>query len=104
MAVPTPMIFPVPMVEARAVTRAPNWLTSPSESGSGVKDSRMAVPIFFWMPPVMTVIRRWVPKSRTIMGHPQIAASTALMPFMIVCAIFSIFVPLFFFCQVFRFS
>ena len=31
-AVRTPMIFPVPIVEVSAVVRAPNWLTSPSAS------------------------------------------------------------------------
>ena len=38
-AVPTPMMLLVPMVEARAVVRAWNWLTSPGESGSLVKDN-----------------------------------------------------------------
>ena len=33
-AVPTPMILPVPIVDASAVARAPNWLTSPSAPSS----------------------------------------------------------------------
>ena len=45
-AVPTPMMLPVPMVEASAVVRAWNWLTSPGASGSLVKESLMAVPSF----------------------------------------------------------
>ena len=79
MAVPTPMMLPVPMVEARAVVRAWNWLTSPGESGSLVTDSRMPVNSLRWMKPVRTVINRWVPSSRTIMGIPQIKSSSQLM-------------------------
>ena len=46
MAVPTPIIFPVPMVEARAVVSAANWLISPLESGSLVTESLMPVKVF----------------------------------------------------------
>ena len=42
MAVPTPMILPVPRVEAREVERAAKGLISPSESGSLVRESRIA--------------------------------------------------------------
>src|SRR5699024_2526895 len=41
MAVPTPIIFPVPIVAARAVVSAPNCDTSPSASGSFVTDRRI---------------------------------------------------------------
>ena len=71
MAVPTPMIFPVPMVEARAVVRAANWLISPWESGSLVTDRRMPVKVLRWINPVRKVRKRWVPKRRPIMGMPQ---------------------------------
>ena len=76
MAVPTPMMLPVPMVEARAVVSAWNWLTSPGESGSRVTDRRMPVKVLRWIKPVRTVINRWVPSSRTIMGMPQIKPSS----------------------------
>ena len=42
MAVPTPTMLPVPMVEESAVVSAPNWETSPSESSSRVTLMRMA--------------------------------------------------------------
>ena len=45
-AVATPMMFPVPMVAARAVAREPNCDTSPVAPGSRVTDSFMAVKIF----------------------------------------------------------
>ena len=51
------MIFPVPIVEARAVVRAPNWLTSPSALVSLVTDRRMAVPILRWITPVRMVMK-----------------------------------------------
>ena len=78
-AVPTPMMFPVPMVEDRAVVRAPNWDTSPSESSSFVTDSLMALKISFWMKPVRTVMKMCVPNSRMISGQPHRKLSTALM-------------------------
>ena len=55
-AVPTPMMLPVPMVEERAVVSAPNWETSPSASGSLVTDSLMALKMSFWMKPVRNVM------------------------------------------------
>ena len=58
MEVPTPMMLPVPMVEARAVVRAANWETSPSASGSRVTERRMAVSSLRWMPRVRTVMNR----------------------------------------------
>ena len=78
MAVPTPMIFPVPMVEDRAVVRAPNWDTSPSESSSRVTESRMALKISFWIKPVRKVMKMCVPNSRMISGQPHRKLSTAL--------------------------
>ena len=71
MAVPTPMIFPVPIVEARAVVRAPNWLTSPSALVSLVTDRRMAVPILRWITPVRMVMKIWVPRSKMIIHQPH---------------------------------
>ena len=90
MAVPTPMIFPVPMVEASAVVRAPNWLMSPWASGSFVTDSLMAVKVFFWIKPVRTVINRWVPNRRMIMGGPH---RYPLIKVIKVCMAFSIDSP-----------
>ena len=40
-AVATPTMFPVPMVAASAVARAPNWLTSPLPYSSFWTDKRM---------------------------------------------------------------
>ena len=45
MAVPTPMMLPVPMVDARAVVRAWNWLTSPGASWSLRTDRRIPVKV-----------------------------------------------------------
>ena len=45
-AVATPIILPVPIVAAKDVANAPNWLTSPVESGSFVTDSFIALKIF----------------------------------------------------------
>ena len=45
MAVATPTMLPVPMVAARAVARAPNWLTSPCSVLSLVTESLMALNI-----------------------------------------------------------
>ena len=41
-AVATPTMEPVPIVPAKAVTSAPNWLTSPSLSSSLTTDILMA--------------------------------------------------------------
>ena len=65
------MIFPVPIVEARAVVRAPNWLTSPSALVSLVTDRRMAVPILRWITPVRMVMKIWVPRSKMIIHQPH---------------------------------
>ena len=45
-AVATPTMLPVPMVAARAVESAPNWLTSPSPFRSFTKDSRTPFHIY----------------------------------------------------------
>ena len=42
-AVDTPTMLPVPMVAASAVISAPNWLMSPSPSGSRRNEMRIAV-------------------------------------------------------------
>ena len=75
------MIFPVPIVEARAVVRAPNWLTSPSESVSLVTDRRMAVPIFRWITPVRIVIKICVPRSKMIIHQPHTRLSIWFITF-----------------------
>ncbi len=54
-AVPTPMILPVPIVEARAVVNAWNWLTSPAELSSFVMESFMPNGTFLWINPVLYV-------------------------------------------------
>ena len=46
-AVPTPMILPVPIVEDSAVVSAPNWETSPCASGSRVTESLIALKMSF---------------------------------------------------------
>ena len=74
-AVPTPMILPVPMVEARAVVSAPNWLTSPSASGSFATERRIPVNIFLWINPVRIVMKICVPRSSRIIHHPQTRVS-----------------------------
>ena len=56
MAVPTPTMLPVPMVEDSAVVSAPNWETSPSESSSLVTLMRIALKMSFWMNPVRIVM------------------------------------------------
>ena len=86
-AVPTPMIFPVPIVEASAVVSAPNWLTSPSASVSLVTDKRIAVPIFLWITPVRIVMKMCVPSSRRIIHQPHTRLSSLLMKFAIVLII-----------------
>ena len=77
-AVPTPMMLPVPIVEDSAVVRAPNWETSPSESSSAVTDILMALKISFWIKPVRIVIKICVPNSRMIRGHPHKKLSMVL--------------------------
>ena len=46
-AVPTPIILPVPMVAARAVVNAPNCDTSPSASGSFATDNLIPLDMVF---------------------------------------------------------
>ena len=71
MAVPTPTMLPVPIVDDSAVVSAPNWDTSPSESSSRVTLILMALKMSFWMKPVRIVMKMWVPKSSTISGQPH---------------------------------
>ena len=71
MAVPTPMMFAVPTVEARAVVSAPNCETSPGASGSLVTESFMALKMSFCTKPVLKVIKRCVPSKRIICGQPH---------------------------------
>ena len=79
MAVATPTMLPVPMVAESAVVSAPNWLMSPSASGSFVMESLMASGSLRWMNPVRAVRNRWLPRRSTIMGTPQTNPSTASM-------------------------
>ena len=95
MAVPTPIMLPVPMVEARAVVSAPNWDTSPAPSTSLVTESLMPKPSLRWIKPVLMVIKRWVPNSSTNSqgphSHPSIVPTTfvnfsiKLLPFYLIC-------------------
>ncbi len=78
-AVATPMIFPVPMVAARAVVSAPNCETSPSPSGSGVTDNLIPLKVYFWMNPVLTVQNTCVPSNTMIRGKPHSQPSIALI-------------------------
>ena len=57
MAVPTPTILPVPMVEDSAVVKAPNWDTSPSVPSSRVTLMRIALKMSFWIKPVRIVMK-----------------------------------------------
>ena len=50
-AVATPTMFPVPIVAARAVVSAPNWLTSPAPSFWRRSEILMAVQRYRWMKP-----------------------------------------------------
>ena len=104
MAVPTPTMLPVPMVDARAVVRAWNWLTSPGASGSRVMDSLMPVQVLRWMTPVRTVMNTWVPKSRTIMGRPQMKSSSQLMKLMMISTRSPLFSLVYWFCSSHFFS
>ena len=78
MAVPTPTMLPVPMVEDRAVVSAPNWLTLPVASGSGVTDSLMALKTSFWMKPVRMVMKMCVPNRMMMRGQPHRKSETAV--------------------------
>ena len=86
-AVATPTMFPVPIVAARAVVSAPNWLTSPAPSFSRLKEILMAVQRCRWGKPRRNVRKRCVPKSRMMRGQPQMkslplarSCSMAAMP------------------------
>ncbi len=70
-AVATPMMLPVPMVAARAVARAPNWLTSPFESPSLLTDRAIPLKIFRWGNFRRMVKKTWVPSRMIIMGQPH---------------------------------
>ena len=50
----------------------------------------MAVKVFFWIKPVRTVINRWVPNRRMIMGGPH---RYPLIKVIKVCMAFSIDSP-----------
>ena len=71
MAVATPMMLPVPMVAARAVANAPNWLTSPFADESDLTDRRMAVSSLRCGNRNRMVMNTWVPSRMMTMGHPQ---------------------------------
>ena len=87
MAVATPMMFPVPIVAARAVANDENCDTSPVASGSRCTDSRMALSICLCGKCNRIVRKRWVPKSRIIMGQPHnrelVTEKNSLMVFML---------------------
>ena len=70
-AVATPTMLPVPMVAARAVAKAPNWLTSPSALLSSFTERRMPVRSLRCGIRSRKVRNTWVPSSRIIIGHPQ---------------------------------
>ena len=70
-AMATPTMLPVPMVAARAVASAPNWLTSPSESLSFLSERRMACSTLRCGKRRRMVRKMCVPKSSKIIGQPQ---------------------------------
>ena len=72
-------MLPVPIVAARAVVSAPNWVMSPlaSEGSSLVTDILMPVPSFLWMKPVRTVMKMCVNSSSKIMIGPHTKPSIA---------------------------
>jgi len=55
MAVPTPIMFPVPIVEDSAVASAPNWAISPGLPLSRANVSFNPSPSLRWMNPVLKV-------------------------------------------------
>ena len=84
MAVPTPMMLPVPMVEARAVVRA--WKLAHVAGGVRVAGHRQAdagEELALDEAGARRHETGWVPSSRTIMGMPQIKSSSQLMKLMI---------------------
>ena len=70
-AVATPMMFPVPIVAARAVASAPNCDTSPFCDLSRWTERRMAVNNLRCGKRRRMVRKMWVPSSNTIIGQPQ---------------------------------
>jgi len=59
-------------VDGRAVARAPNWLTSPSASGSLATERRIPLlMVFHWINLVRIVINTWVPSRRKIIPQPH---------------------------------
>ena len=70
-AVATPIMFPVPIVAARAVARAPNCDTSPFCDLSRCTERRMAVNSLRCGKRRRMVRKTWVPRSSTIIGQPQ---------------------------------
>jgi hypothetical protein len=91
MAVPTPTMFPVPIVEANAVVKAPNWETSPTLFLSRVTESFIPSPSLRWINPVLKVKKMWVPTSKTNSHGPQ----TQPLTIPTICANFSIISPYF---------
>ena len=88
-AVPTPTIFPVPMVAASDVAKAAKAETSPSASLSFVTDNFIPfVNVGIWINFSLTVKYRCVPKSSTIMPHPHTYPSTVWMNWLILSNIF----------------
>ncbi len=71
-AVATPTMLPVPIVAARAVVRAPNWLTSPFPSDERPREIRIPLPIYLWMNRRRKVRTMCVPNRRMSRGYPQI--------------------------------
>ena len=74
------MMLPVPIVAASAVASAPNWEMSPWLPSSTVVDNLMALTVWRWMKRRRKVRNRWVPKSRTIMGTPQMKSRSQVTP------------------------
>jgi hypothetical protein len=71
MAVATPTILPVPIVAASEVAKAANWLTSPVEPLSLVKESLIAFISFLWGNFNLKVRKICVPNNSTTIGQPQ---------------------------------
>ena len=80
-AVPTPTIFPVPIVEDNAAVKAANCDMSPESSSSLATDIFIALKISFWTNPVLIVIKICVPISNIINGHPHKRESSVCIKF-----------------------
>ena len=85
-AVATPIILPVPMVAAKEVASAWNWLTSPEELWSFFTESAIDLKMRICGNRNLTVKKMWVPRRRIIIGHPHNIEEISE----IICAIFSI--------------